>query len=686
MILVETANPEPRDFEEAVIFVSQLRAAGFDACISSRQVSPEFWPAFRFAAQPFVRDAETAAVDTLMVLGADRSDDDTLNATRRTGLVEGANVHLFGRFETRQAEISAVSKYSYVTGIEPVTHSLSELAGVDLEENTCPPLGVRVSTAAPGDGAPIPVALFAPDLGDRDKMAVFQGLLSARAFSVSAATSGKQKTAWSNANPPGLPVFQYSEMSPAAFGRRGQVLVLAGAGGANAWAQCVINNGLASDQVVIDATAEQMYSQANPNILRGPSHVSQIGDYLREVVAPNLDGLLDEARQATKKSTALLLEGYLKASGVAPGSTTGKPEECPAKKTWIMPTNGVGLGHARRCLLIAREFEHTKEVAFAAFPSCLPMIRENGFDAMPLVQRSNLHKDGFANDLVNLTRLHSAVGHRDRFVFDGGYVFDSVMRTVLEHDLDAIWVRRGLWTAAQDNRIPLDREKIFSRVIVPREAFDDLNAPLSSGSKVFEVGPVVERFTDPDLRDSVRRALSEEFERGFETLSVTMLGGGVAADLSAHVQAACAEFDRRPGHLNLIVNWPGAVVRPVWYGWENSVVVSTIRASLLALACDFMISAAGYNSFHEAMYNQIPAIFIPQMAAFMDDQAARADLAGKMGVATYVEAERPAALTREIGRLLDRGILDDLRGALAGLDLPEPGNARAAQLIEERAR
>ena len=38
-----------------------------------------------------------------------------------------------------------------------------------------------------------------------------------------------------------------------------------------------------------------------------------------------------------------------------------------------------------------------------------------------------------------------------------------------------VWLRRGLWQAEQDNSIALDRAKVFSQVIVPTEAFDELN-------------------------------------------------------------------------------------------------------------------------------------------------------------------------------------------------------------------
>ena len=55
------------------------------------------------------------------------------------------------------------------------------------------------------------------------------------------------------------------------------------------------------------------------------------------------------------------------------------------------------------------------------------------------------------------------------------------------------------------------------------------------------------------------------------------------------------------------------------------------------------------------LYNGTPAIFVPQMQAFMDDQRARARAASERGLAATVEATQLMTLEREVGRLLDGG-------------------------------
>ena len=111
-----------------------------------------------------------------------------------------------------------------------------------------------------------------------------------------------------------------------------------------------------------------------------------------------------------------------------------------------MPTNGVGLGHAQRCALIASALgPGRRPPVFAAFPSCMRLVKSHGFDVMPLIGRSHLHAQSHEHDLANYLRLRALCAGARTLVFDGGYIFDSVYRTVLEGGVSGVWIRRGLW-------------------------------------------------------------------------------------------------------------------------------------------------------------------------------------------------------------------------------------------------
>ena len=182
-----------------------------------------------------------------------------------------------------------------------------------------------------------------------------------------------------------------------------------------------------------------------------------------------------------------------------------------------MPTNGVGLGHAQRCALIASALgPRGRRPVFAAFPSCMRMVKSYGFDVMPLIGRSQPARTEPTSTISATTSGcgRSPPGART-LVFDGGYVFDSVYRTVLEGGVRGVWIRRGLWQSGQDNSVALDREKAFDRVIVPSEAFDELNAAYSRGDHVCtRSGPVVQEVAlSPDAREELRARLAERYER-----------------------------------------------------------------------------------------------------------------------------------------------------------------------------
>jgi hypothetical protein len=433
--------------------------------------------------------------------------------------------------------------------------------------------------------------------------------------------------------------------------------------------------------VVVDCTDNGALAATGAPVVRGPATLQTIVPLLEGSVLPGRKAI--GAGNASEKwvgdnSISKLLEVL----GIVPEATVRTPD-AKTPRTVIIPTNGVGLGHAQRSSLIAQEMGADHPVGFAAFPSCIPMLQAKGFDCAPLVQKSDFHSEPFANDLINYARLGKLMQRGDRLVFDGGYVFDSIYRTIVERELSAVWIRRGLWQAGQINHTPLERERVFDRVIVPAEAFDELNSAYTYGPDVHAVGPIVQqRDMTKKCRAGMRAKLETRFKRGFKKLVVTMLGGGVAADRSLQLQSLCAQFEARPDCLHLIVVWPNATISANLFGWKNSVVVRTQRALELSMAADLVISAVGYNSFHEILYHRIPAIFIPQMASYMDDQERRARAASDRGLAVTVLADELLVLEREVGAFLDGNKAGEIRQRMGDVSLPDPGNRAAARLIE----
>ncbi len=675
MFQCEAAGTTARHLEDLAVFVSQLAALGLAAGVDTGGVPPDLTRNAQFDLLPWLCEGETGPV---VVTGAQTLPDTTLTRLRR---MNGRPCLAFGAFESDQALIGARARLAFAFGQEPALYNTLGPPAGEQRPTDAPVFGVP--RRGPGVGSPR-LLLIAPDLSDPGQAAALVALALSRQIRTAVLTDGKSKQDWAAAHGADIPFYHYGEILPFALAERVDICVCFAPARNGYRLRTLLANLAVSGAALIDGTRTHEIARQGDAFIRGPIDLGGIGAFVASDILPNLVQIGAHTRAA--KQTALVSASpVLRFLGAAPRPRISRATAPRPGRVVFMPTNGVGLGHAQRCGLVARALdpERTNPV-FAAFPSCARLIKSYGFDVMPLIGRSAHHAQSHENDLANALRLRALTAEAGALVFDGGYVFDSVYRAIVENRLRGIWVRRGLWQAAQDNSVALDREKIFDRVIVPTEAFDELNAAYSRGDQLREVGPIVQRIDlGAEARADLRARLAERFGIAFRQLVVTQLGAGVAADRGNQIQALAAQMARRPDVLHLVVVWPTATLSPVWLGWPNTRVVRTHFAGTLALAADVCVSAAGYNSFHEALYNRVPTIFVPQMGAFMDDQRARARAARERGLAAMVEAHALMTLEQELARFLDAGRGEELRARLAELELPEPGTARAARLIEE---
>lgn len=438
-------------------------------------------------------------------------------------------------------------------------------------------------------------------------------------------------------------------------------------------------NAMGVGKVVIDCTTDSGFSASGAPVLKGPEHLHALSNYLNDVVLKNrLDiGQLAQQSDWLKNFDVAALENNL---NLAVSTQKLAMEKA---RTIFMPTNGNGLGHAQRCALVREAMPPDSDCWFAAFPSCVDLLQRRGFACTPLVSRSSDHTDEYANDLLNFLRLRSLLRRGGALVFDGGFVFDSVYRVIGALQMPSAWIRRGLWRQGQVRATALEREHIFSKVIVPTEALEELNTNYSWGDNVHNVGPIVRaEKQDKAEAEGLRERLSISFDRTIDTLVVSMLGGGVASDRTAQTQMMCSLMERRSKCLHLVVAWPNSIVENGLYGWKNTQVVYTTQTQQLCQAADLTVSAAGYNTFHELLYTGVPSILIPQSAPYLDDQEKRARAASERGLAALVLETELVRLEREVASFLDDDRADVFRAALANEVLPEPGNLTAAKLVE----
>ncbi len=684
MILLEAGERSERARDALAILAGELARRGHRPLIDALALGGPLRRRQQLDLAPWVTDRATETASRVLMIAAHLLTDETLSGLRRFAARSEVPVTAVGRFATRQALIGMQSRLAYALGREPEVFDLGSLLRVPLIADelvppvVAPPAG-DTAMARPRIWLGVPHALL-EDPATLPALAAFDQIAQS---DLRLLVSGRGAEFVRKSRFAGLSLRSFEELPPAAISGQAEIFAVLGDCFEGQRSAQIGLQMMAAGKVVIDGTRDGNLVAAGAPALRGPETVQGILGYLLHTVLPQRAEIARRIGVSPWVSD-VRLERFEKLIGLPAPVTVGArapaATDAPGRLVFL-PTNGVGLGHAQRCTAIAAALPEQQSTAFAVFPSCVGLVNAAGHPCLPLVQKSSDHADEGANDVINYLRLRRLIGPGDRLVFDGGYVFDSVYRLVQERAVPAMWIRRGLWQAGQTIGRALEREGIFARVLVPEEAFAELNTGYSFGQRVFHTGPILRDTPPPDpgLRDRLRRRYGHEVR----SLVVTMLGGGVAADRTAQLMALCAQFERRPHCLHLVVLWPGATWPPGLQGWANSRLVQTLHAAELAQAADLVISAAGYNAVHECLYYRVPAILVPQMAPYMDDQERRAQAAADRGLAIAVRAGDLLRLGQEVEACLDQGRAAELRAALAAAELPEPGTREAAARIME---
>ncbi len=682
MILLCSGQRSARHFDALLLFAAELDRAGLDVTIPPWALPEGVLKQQKYEVAPWLVDETDIAAEAIIVIGAEAISDACQQVLRSFEPDPEVPIWALGHFQTHQDQINAQNRIAYATGREPLVLNLLNPERPLLLEGQVAPL-TTAQRAEPdqraGPGTRLLVFVPAEELEPPEALGRFADLSYGPDVTLHILTNAKGKDVIRQSRHADLSVIGYGELPPAQIINYADVVAFFGRNVPGERMAALALLAMGAGKVVIDCTASAGFAATGAPVLKGPAQTGTLQGYLSDVVLKNR---LEIGRRTLKSPW---LAQYDTATLVRELALHPKKSPHPDRtaQTLFFPTNGNGLGHAQRCALIAEAMHPAVDTLFAAFPSCVSLLERRGFRSLPMISRSLEHGEEFAADLMTYLRLRSVLKTGDRFVFDGGYVFDSVYRTVSEFQIPAIWIRRGLWRPGQVNPTALERERAFSRIIVPQEALPELNQDYTSGPNVSTVGPIVrEGRLDDDARAALRARLAGHFDQGFDTLVLTMLGGGVASDRTVQTQRLCSLLEQRPGCLHLVVAWPNAMIADGLFGWRNSHVIRTDHTLDLCQAADLTVSAVGYNAFHEILYSATPAILIPQSAPYLDDQERRARAAAERGLATLVREDEMLLLEREISAFLDGGKADETRAALRAAKLPPAGNRDAAELIE----
>ena len=335
------------------------------------------------------------------------------------------------------------------------------------------------------------------------------------------------------------------------------------------------------------------------------------------------------------------------------------PTSKRAKSFLFIVSNGVGLGHLTRLLAIAEKLKG--HIVFWSYSQAAQLIAQRGFSVMPRMTAEHLETDSDAWNEWEAEELVCFVGQNpmDAIIYDGSSPSNGLIAALRRPELgdtSFVWIRRGMWHADAD-ATPIELTHHCDLVIEPGDlaASCDIGptetvAPKFRGqSKQLHVDPIVATSSQQQL--SRRKARASLRHRSLRPLCLVNLGGDTLGDHAPLV----ALLERIAPTERIRFLW---LRSPFAAGLtRGSSAIGQVRyfpISHLLNGFDGIISAAGYNSFHEVLsLSRAPVLFAPNQNARLDDQYARAKYAESQGWAHVLETDAEVGMESQLAAFLD---------------------------------
>jgi hypothetical protein len=447
-------------------------------------------------------------------------------------------------------------------------------------------------------------------------------------------------------------------------------------------------------RTIIEAMASGAVTILPPHFqtLFGDGAIYAEPDEVRELVR----GLHADRRAFVRQSgqgSALVAQRFGPAAHVARlRDLIGRPRRSvqaaspPRRKRRILfvTSNGVGMGHLSRMLAVARRCPQPLEPVFLTMSQAVRIVREQGFLVEYLPFHGLLGCDIQQWNQCLREETNELIGFYDPavVVFDGNVPYQGLVDALRDNpDVWSVWSRRGMWQAGRGTEA-IAREHHFDAVVEPRDLAERFDRGLTaqSRSRTRLVDPI--RLLDEGGLLSRRRARDALGIGSTRPAVLLQLGAGNNYDYAPLRQSAIAVLRERYDADVRVAEWPIAE-EPLELP-EGVSSISEFPLSRYLRAFDLVISAVGYNSFHELLLAGVPAIFVPNEHPQQDDQLARARFVEHEDLGACVRAREIYRLSACIERLLAPGERRRIARRCATLERSN-GAVEFAGLIEEMA-
>ena len=353
----------------------------------------------------------------------------------------------------------------------------------------------------------------------------------------------------------------------------------------------------------------------------------------------------------------------------------------------MFPTNGVGFGHFTRLLAISRDLikKHPEyEVVFFTTMPTLHIPTEEGIICYHLPGRyryENMDASTWNTLCEELLSTIFALHRPKAFVFDGAYPYRGMLNSVKSQaGMLKIWLKRG--TVKKNSKAtPAGSIKHFDAIIKPGDSIkEEPTEEAKFNIPIYTTNPILlEGKQSENVNDEIRKRLGIPTE---SILCYVQLGAGRINDINDELKMTLEALSKHKS-VYTVVGESMIGERLDLSGIFDDERIRILRDypnSRYFGSFDFAIIAGGYNSYHEIVNFQVPAICYPNLKTGRDDQLTRANVARKKGAMVVLEKRNSDNISIAIERMLDRSVRQKMKNRLGKL-ITNNGSQQASEWL-----
>lgn len=353
------------------------------------------------------------------------------------------------------------------------------------------------------------------------------------------------------------------------------------------------------------------------------------------------------------------------------------------RRVCFVTSNGAGMGHLTRLLAVARQLDTDITSSFISLSQACGVVAEYGYDFEYIASKGDLGVDGAEWNIFFNRKFVEALdrANPDVVVFDGTWPYQGIAKAVSSYDANFVWMRRGMWREHTPTT-SLIRNTEFHTVIAPGDIAEEYDkGPTRRAQDVLHVNPIVVMDKSEILeRDEARLELGIDVNANVMLIT---LGAGNINKIDSDVEAVINAARSLDSPWEIFITNP--LIADDSPSAENIHTISIYPLAKYAQAFDFVISATGYNSYHEWIAYGVPALWIANANTITDDQIGRAVYAQDHGLGFAAGPGSAVSIEEAIYGLADHDLRAGIRERLSARSF-ENGAHAAARHISGLAR